>query len=62
MSTAPRTEGASGTGLATLAADGSVLDTWFPVPALGPDAPDVAADLEALVGADEARGVRTAVV
>ena len=45
MSTAPRLDGASGTGLATTAADGTVLDTWFPAPALGPDAADLAADL-----------------
>ncbi|HVQ98814.1 MAG TPA: 2,3,4,5-tetrahydropyridine-2,6-dicarboxylate N-succinyltransferase, partial [Mycobacterium sp.] len=29
-----RVTGASGIGLATLAADGSVLDTWFPAPEL----------------------------
>ncbi|MFI7295818.1 2,3,4,5-tetrahydropyridine-2,6-dicarboxylate N-succinyltransferase [Streptomyces sp. NPDC050121] len=32
--TAPRTTGAAAAGLATLAADGTVLDTWFPAPAL----------------------------
>ncbi len=53
---------ASGTGLATLAADGTVLDTWFPAPALGPDAPDLAADLEPLAGTDADRGVTTVVV
>ena len=57
-----RTDGASGTGLATLTADGTVLDVWFPAPALGPDAADVAADLEPLAGADDARGVTTKVV
>jgi 2,3,4,5-tetrahydropyridine-2,6-dicarboxylate N-succinyltransferase len=67
VSTAPRREGASGTGLATVTvpADGTegvVLDTWFPAPALGGQAPDVAADLEHLVGTDEARAVRTVVV
>jgi 2,3,4,5-tetrahydropyridine-2-carboxylate N-succinyltransferase len=62
VSNAPRIEGASGTGLATISADGTVLDTWYPAPALGPDAPDVAADLEPLAGTDDARGVRTAVV
>src|SRR5258705_8396151 len=30
---------ASGVGLATIAADGSVLDTWFPQPELGVDGP-----------------------
>ncbi|WP_214364317.1 2,3,4,5-tetrahydropyridine-2,6-dicarboxylate N-succinyltransferase [Pseudonocardia sp. H11422] len=62
MSTALRHEGASGTGLATVTADGTVLDTWYPSPALGPDAEDVSASLEALVGSDEARGVTTRVV
>ncbi|MFJ9420538.1 2,3,4,5-tetrahydropyridine-2,6-dicarboxylate N-succinyltransferase [Streptomyces sp. NPDC101249] len=32
--TAPRTTGAAAAGLATIAADGTVLDTWYPVPAL----------------------------
>ncbi|MEJ3656813.1 2,3,4,5-tetrahydropyridine-2,6-dicarboxylate N-succinyltransferase [Actinomycetes bacterium KLBMP 9759] len=62
MSTAPRREGASGTGLATITTDGVVLDTWYPEPALGPDAADVSADLEPLAGADAARGVTTVVV
>ncbi len=62
MSIAPRREGASGTGLATVADDGTVLDTWYPSPTLGPDAPDVTADLEPLTGADGARGVTTVVV
>ena len=62
MSTTPRREGASGTGLATVAADGTVLDTWYPAPALGHTALDVAADLEPLACADGARGVTTVVV
>jgi 2,3,4,5-tetrahydropyridine-2-carboxylate N-succinyltransferase len=62
VSTAPRREGASGTGLATTTADGTVLDTWYPAPALGPDARDVAADLEPLAGTDGDRGVSTSVV
>lgn len=62
MSIAPRREGAAGTGLATVSADGTVLDTWYPVPGLGPDAGDVAADLDALAGTDDARGTRTEVV
>jgi len=57
-----RTDGASGTGLATVTADGTVLDVWFPAPALGRDADDVAADLESLAGTDDARGVTTNVV
>ena len=66
---------ASGIGLATLAADGSVLDTWFPAPELGTSgesgttrlaAADVPADLAGLLGRDEDRGtevvaVRTAI-
>jgi 2,3,4,5-tetrahydropyridine-2,6-dicarboxylate N-succinyltransferase len=47
---------ASGHGVATYAADGTLLDAWYPSPALGPDAPDVAA-LDALVGGDELRRV-----
>ena len=60
--------GASGIGLATLAADGSVLDTWFPAPELteddqsgttrlsGAEVPD---ELAALAGRDEDRGTET---
>ena len=62
MSTAPRRDGASGTGLATTSADGTVLDTWYPAPALGHDAADVSADLVTLAGQDLARGVTTTVV
>jgi 2,3,4,5-tetrahydropyridine-2-carboxylate N-succinyltransferase len=57
-----RTDGASGIGLATLTADGTVLDVWYPAPALGPDAADIAGDLEPLAGTDDARGVTTKVV
>ncbi|WP_431032770.1 2,3,4,5-tetrahydropyridine-2,6-dicarboxylate N-succinyltransferase [Streptomyces sp. P6-2-1] len=35
--TAPRATGAVAAGLATLASDGSVLDTWFPAPELSAD-------------------------
>lgn len=50
-------------GLATLAGDGTVLDTWFPHPQLGtlPAGRDrwiAPADLEALAGPDQRRGVR----
>ncbi len=65
--TQPRT--AWGHGLATVAADGTVLDTWYPAPALGPapdDAPDDVADvpddLRSAARPDEARGVRTVTV
>ena len=62
MSTDRRREGASGTGLATVTAAGTVLDTWYPAPALGPDAPDVMSELEPLAGADGARDVSTIVI
>ncbi|MCE1179378.1 MAG: 2,3,4,5-tetrahydropyridine-2,6-dicarboxylate N-succinyltransferase [Micrococcales bacterium] len=53
-----------GIGLATLTADGTVLDTWFPSPALGDLPQDAAAPegLAGLAGDDPARGVRTEVV
>jgi 2,3,4,5-tetrahydropyridine-2-carboxylate N-succinyltransferase len=63
--------GASGIGLATLAADGTVLDTWFPAPQLGTDGEpgttkvsvaEVTDDVAALTGPDEDRGVETVVV
>lgn len=57
----PRT--AWGHGLATVAEDGTVLDTWFPAPALGePDGSEAPANLTALAGKDPERGVRTEVV
>ncbi|HWN35984.1 MAG TPA: 2,3,4,5-tetrahydropyridine-2,6-dicarboxylate N-succinyltransferase [Pseudonocardia sp.] len=62
------TEGAYGAGIATLvadgtAADGTVLDTWYPAPALGAGpAPELPAELTALLGHDEARGVDTVAV
>lgn len=57
---------AAGIGLATIAADGSVLDTWFPAPELGGNGPsgttrlsvaEVLEELGALTGRDEDRGV-----
>lgn len=63
--------GAWGVGVATLAADGSVLDTWFPAPELGGtgqpgttrlSADDVPADLAGLLGRDEDRGTETVAV
>jgi 2,3,4,5-tetrahydropyridine-2-carboxylate N-succinyltransferase len=51
-----------GHGLATIA-DGTVLDTWYPAPQLGrPDGSEATAELRALEGADEVRGVRRVVV
>jgi 2,3,4,5-tetrahydropyridine-2-carboxylate N-succinyltransferase len=53
-----------GHGLATIHDDGSVLDTWFPEPALGarPSGAAVPAALDALVGKDDVRRVRRQVV
>jgi 2,3,4,5-tetrahydropyridine-2-carboxylate N-succinyltransferase len=69
------TQGAVAIGIATVVdTDGTttVLDTWYPTPELSSDAgatgsteltgDDVPADLRPLVGADEARGVRTIAV
>jgi 2,3,4,5-tetrahydropyridine-2-carboxylate N-succinyltransferase len=56
-----------GHGLATIASDGTVLDTWYPNPQLG-DAPKTDAlwvvpkELDALVGEDKRRNVRLEVV
>ncbi|MEJ7794981.1 MAG: 2,3,4,5-tetrahydropyridine-2,6-dicarboxylate N-succinyltransferase [Nocardioides sp.] len=56
MTDSPTT--AWGHGLATVDADGNVLDVWFPAPALGePDDTDAPPELAALAGTDEARGV-----
>ena len=51
-----------GYGLATIAGDGTVLDTWYPAPQLGqlPEGRDkwiVPAQIEDLVGADSRRNV-----
>ena len=48
-----------GVGLVTLTADDTVLDAWFPAPALGEDDGDEALThtLSALAGADDIRGV-----
>ncbi len=52
------TEGAHGAGLATITADGTVLDTWFPEPRLGAGpAPEPGSELAALAGRDDVRGV-----
>ncbi len=51
-------------GLATITTEGTVLDTWFPEPALGeaPADAQAPAELLALAGEDTDRGVRTEVV
>ena len=63
--------GAAGIGLATLASDGSVLDTWFPAPELTDSdtsatsrlaTSDVPPELAALVGRDDERGTETIAV
>lgn len=53
-----------GHGLATTAADGTVLDTWFPSPALGsaPATADVPAEVIGGIGADAVRAVETSAV
>ncbi len=53
-----------GFGLATIAEDGSTLDTWYPAPVLGQAPADAVAPaaLTALEGKDDARKVRTEVV
>jgi 2,3,4,5-tetrahydropyridine-2,6-dicarboxylate N-succinyltransferase len=62
---------AGGIGLATITADGTVLDTWFPDPQLDVDGPagtvrlsvaQAPAELAALAGPDEDRGVETVLV
>ncbi len=62
-SSLPEDSHAWGHGLATVADDGTVLDTWFPAPALG-NAPGEAApeELTALAGAHSSRRVHTEVV
>ena len=56
--------GASATGISTVTVDGTVLDTWFPAPRLTDEAStgttqldEPPAELAALVGPEEARGV-----
>jgi len=61
----PDATAAWGHGLATVTADGTVLDVWYPRPALGPHAADDAellTRLRVLADTDEARGVRTELV
>ena len=57
---------ASGHGLATVTAEGTVLDTWFPAPALAPlsenPGEEIISGLEAAAGEDPDRGVTTKVV
>ena len=66
-----RVTAASGIGLATIAANGSVLDTWFPAPELIESGEsgttrlsvaEVPAELGALAGRDDERDIETVVV
>ena len=52
---------ASGHGIATIS-KGTTLDVWFPAPALAPLSGSAPAELSALVGSDDARGVTREVV
>ncbi len=63
--------GAAGIGLATLASDGSILDTWFPAPELTASGTstttrlalsDVPSELAALIGRDDDRHTETVAV
>ncbi|WP_068116933.1 2,3,4,5-tetrahydropyridine-2,6-dicarboxylate N-succinyltransferase, partial [Nocardioides massiliensis] len=62
MTATASTTAAWGVGLATYAADDSVLDVWFPSPALGAPGADGDPELEKLAGRDELRDVRREVV
>jgi 2,3,4,5-tetrahydropyridine-2,6-dicarboxylate N-succinyltransferase len=62
---------ASGVGVATIAADGTVLDAWFPAPELAGDGPsgtvrlsvaEVPPELAELAGPDESRDIEVVVV
>lgn len=62
-------QGASAVGIATITGDGTVLDAWFPAPELGEFADtgterlaDAPAELSALAGPDDARGVETVAI
>ena len=63
--------GAAGIGLATVASDGSILDTWFPAPELTESGAggtsrlalsDVPPELTSLIGRDDDRGTETIAV
>src|SRR6478735_8196491 len=66
-----RVTSASGVGLATIAADGSILDTWFPEPHLFGDGPsgtvrlsvaEIPEALTTMIGTDTDRGTETVAV
>ncbi|UUU21144.1 2,3,4,5-tetrahydropyridine-2,6-dicarboxylate N-succinyltransferase [Streptomyces sp. DSM 40750] len=61
--TAPRTTGAVAAGLATIAADGTVLDTWFPAPELSAEpGPSGTERLSAEQAAQQLGGAATAAI
>nr|WP_156660593.1 2,3,4,5-tetrahydropyridine-2,6-dicarboxylate N-succinyltransferase [Mycobacterium sp. 852002-10029_SCH5224772] len=71
MTAVTRAAGAEAIGLATLAADGSILDTWFPAPELTESGTggtsrlalsDIPPELRALIGRDDDRGTETVAV
>lgn len=49
---------ASGHGIATITNGGTILDVWYPSPALAPLSAAPASELAALAGSDEIRGVK----
>jgi len=53
---------ASGHGIATITASGMVLDVWYPNPALAPLNGSASADLIALAGTDDIRGIKREMV
>lgn len=53
---------ASGHGIATFTASGVVLDVWYPNPALAPLNGSASADLIALAGTDDIRGIKREIV
>ena len=53
---------ASGHGIATITASGVVLDVWYPNPALAPLNGAASADLIALAGTDDIRGIKREIV
>jgi len=53
---------ASGHGIATITESGVVLDVWYPNPALAPLNGSASADLIALAGTDDIRGIKREIV
>lgn len=53
---------ASGHGIATITTSGTTLDVWYPNPTLAPLSGEPSAELKALAGVDELRGVKREVV